>query len=140
MMKSSNYSWPRGVLYKCKGTHTKLQVQVSQVKSSAKYKTQHSITYKLSQSRYNCQVCCYVQVQQLLVNCIQFVINLILNAKKVCQCLMKTLGCVVRLTFLSFCVYRNQLIRCFLLRNHELVKRSKRDNPIITREAIYFCN
>ncbi len=28
MMKSSNYSWPRGVLYKCKGTHTKLQVQV----------------------------------------------------------------------------------------------------------------
>ena len=24
---SSNYSWPRGVLYKCKGTHTKLQVQ-----------------------------------------------------------------------------------------------------------------
>ena len=62
MMKSSNYSWPRGVLYKCKGTHTKLQVQVSQVKSSAKYKTQHSITYKLSQSRYNSQVCYYVQV------------------------------------------------------------------------------
>ena len=65
MMKSSNYSWPRGVLYKCKGTHTKLQVQVSQVKSSAKYKTQHSITYKLSQSRYNSQVCCYGLVQQL---------------------------------------------------------------------------
>ena len=62
MMKSSNYSWPRGVLYKCKGTHTKLPVQVSQVKSSAKYKTQHSITYKLSQSGYNCQVCCYVYV------------------------------------------------------------------------------